>query len=208
MTFRAPYVESTPDNMYNGTQILLQIKEARYTSVDGTEYDPAPSRTVLITVYPEGAKFLSVKMSTESDVIDPDVNPDGTFGFTIVKVFVEEQTGLPAVGVTVYAEVSPAIPELAPASAITDTNGMAEFTLTATDFPDNDGSTQEFLVIAKAVSPDPTVNDGTQSLHIYIVDAAPPPPPPEMDSGLVMALVFIAVIAVAVAVAIIFLRKP
>jgi hypothetical protein len=170
ITLRAPYVEPTTDNIANGTQILLQIKEATYTAANGTEYDPAPSRIALITVYPEGAKFLSVKMSTESDVIDPDVNPDGSFGFTIVNVFVEDQDGSPASGVTVYAEVSPAVPALTPMSAITDTNGMATFTLTSTDLPDNDGSTEEFLIIAKAVSSDTTVQDGTQNLHLFIVD--------------------------------------
>lgn len=170
VTLRAPYVEPTADNIANGTQILFQIKEATYTATNGTEYDPAPSRIALITVYPEGAKFLSVKMSTESDVIDPDVNPDGTFGFTIVNVYVEDQDGSPAAGVTVYAEVSPAVPALSPASAIADTNGMATFTLTSTNLPDDDGSIEEFLIIAKAVSSDTTVQDGTQNLHLFIVD--------------------------------------
>jgi len=181
VTFTAPYVERNTDTEANGTTVILQIKQATYTSAEGVEYDPAPSRLALIKVFPEGAEFLSVKMTANPDVIDPDVEEDGTtFGFTYIDVEVEDQNGDPAVGVMVACEVDPQIPAIVPRDdptadhAITDSNGKATFTLTSTDLSEDDDSITPFNVIAKAISSDPDVSDGDQNLQIFIVDKEPP----------------------------------
>lgn len=179
--FTAPYVPPTPDNIANGTTVILNIKEGRYTDSAGIEYDPAPSRLALITIFPEGVDFLSVSMAAEPDVIDPDYETEAdTYGFTYVEVEVKLHTdanpgGDPVAGIDVYVEVTPDVPDIEPASATTDANGKATFTLTSTDLPDDDDSTKEFLVIAQAFHPtDANVKNGTQNLHVFIVDEIPP----------------------------------
>jgi len=174
-TFTAPYVPPTQDNINNGTTVILNIKEGTYTAADGTEYDPAPSRLALVTVYPEGVDFLSVSMAAEPDVIDPDVDTEGTAGFTYIEVEVKLHTdanpsGDPVAGVNVNLEVDPAVPSIDPATQTTDANGKATFTLTSTDLPDDDDSTKEFLLLARATHSDSAIKDAQQNLHIFIVD--------------------------------------
>lgn len=185
-TFTAPYVDpGNPDVAANGTQVIIQIKTATYSSGD-TEYDPAPSRLTLITVYPAKVPFLCVKMSAEPDIIDPDVSYDGQhYGFTYIEVEVTNQNGDPVQGATVAVYVSPAIPEILPASNITDQDGKAVFTLTATDLPENDGSILEYQVTAYAEhTTDPDVKPGDNTIPVYIVDefkiGITPPRPPEI----------------------------
>jgi ABC-type transport system substrate-binding protein len=174
-TFTAPYVAPTEENIENGVTVILNIKEGTYTSADGIEYDPAPSRLALVTVYPEGVDFLSVTMSAEPDVIDPDIDEEGTFGFTYIEVEVKKHTdanpsGDPEPGVSVELEVDPAIPSIVPVTAATDANGKAMFTLTSTDLPDDDDSTMEFLIIARTSHTDASIKNAQQNLQVFIVD--------------------------------------
>ena len=171
-TFTAPYADPTnPDIATNGTQVIIQIRSATYSSGD-TEYDPAPPRLTLLTIYPEDVPFLSVAMNADPDIIDPDISSDGaTYGFTYIEVEVTNENGDPVSGATVAVDVSPAIPAITPAEAITDADGKATFTLTATDLPENDDSIVEYLVTAYAEDTnDPNVKPGDNSITIDIVD--------------------------------------
>jgi ABC-type transport system substrate-binding protein len=182
-TFTAPYVQPTQDNINNGSTVIINIREATYTVGTGEsaiEYDPAPSKLALLKIYPEGVDFLSISMVADPDVIDPDVEEDGTAGFTIIEVEVKKHTdanpsGDPVSGMDVYVSVDPQVPEISPATAITDSNGKATFTLTSVDLPDDDGSQNEFMITADAVDPSDTdVKPGVQLLQVYIVDWVPP----------------------------------
>ncbi len=169
-TFEAPYVDPNDVDTADGSKVIIQIKFATYSDGD-TVYDPAPSRLTLITVYPEGQPFLSVSISADPDVIDPDVSADGdTFGFTYVEVMVDDENGDPVSGATVAIAVSPAIPEVSPAEATTDADGKATFTLTATNEPNDDDSIVEYLVTAYAESSDPNVKPGDNTITVDIVD--------------------------------------
>lgn len=174
VNFRAPYVESSPYNITNGTVVLLQIKTAKYTAPDNSNiYESASSRVTLITIYPEDEKFLSVIMTTESDLIDPDVDASGTIGFTYADVFVNDQDGLPVADADVSIEANPAILGIYPENSKTDVNGKARFTINATDLPDNDGSVNEFVISVHASNPDkPYMKNATQRLSIYVVDGS------------------------------------
>ncbi len=182
--FTAPYVPPTQDNINNGTTVILNIREATYEEEDRL-YDSAPSKIILIKIYPTDVEFLSVTMSAEPDVIDPDVDEDGTFGFTIVEVEVKLHTdvnpsGDPDSGIEVYITVSPEVPNISPESATTDGNGKATFTVTSTDLPDDDGSQYEFQIYADAVHPtNSDIKQGDQVLTVHIVDAVPLPPTPD-----------------------------
>ncbi len=182
--FIAPYIRPTRDNINNGTTVIINLRLATY-SFDGIEYDPAPSLLALVTIYPENVDFLSVTISAEPDVIDPDVDEDGIQGFTIVEVLVELHSGAypggnPVSGIEVYITVSPAVPNISPESATTDSNGKATFTVTSTDLPDDDGSQYEFQIYADAVHPtNSDIKQGDQVLTVHIIDAVPPPPAPD-----------------------------
>ncbi|MCK4266406.1 MAG: hypothetical protein KAX31_03935, partial [Thermoplasmata archaeon] len=128
----------------------------------------------LITIYPEDVRFLSMKLSADPDVIDPDINEDESPGFTYVEILVEDEKGDPASGVMVVAEVSPAIPSIGPESALSDADGRASFKLTATDLPEDNGDVVEYSVIARAYDPnDDEVKNATGTLSVFIVDAPP-----------------------------------
>jgi len=184
-TYTAPYVPLTQDYINNGTTIILNIKEATYTGPDKLEYDPAPSRLALIQVYPEICDFVSITMHAEPDIIDPDIDEDGQLGFVFVDVMVKQHSvnypsGFPVEGVNVQLDVDPAVPTVEPAHNKTNTEGIATFTVTSTDLPDDDGSEKEFLLIARAAHPDPHIKESKQGMHVFIKDAAQPiPSPPE-----------------------------
>jgi hypothetical protein len=172
-TFDAPYADpNNPDIVANGTQVIIQIKEAKYTSPGDVEYDPSPSRLTLIKVFPEGQRFLSVALSADPDVIDPDVDTAGTFGFTYVTVSVTDENGDPVSDSAVALEASPAVPTITPAEQTTDADGNAKFKVTATNLPGNDDSVVEYVLKAKAIDPlDPTIS-GENSIPLNIIDAA------------------------------------
>lgn len=176
VTYTAPHLPPTPDNLANGTTVILNIKVAEYTSPTGIIYDPAPSRIALITIFPEDVDFLSVWLTANPDIINPDIDETGEFGFTYMEVLVKLHTtasphGDPVVGIDVYVEVTPDVPNIEPTQATTDGSGIARFKVTSTDLPDDDDTTREFLVIAQAFHPtDHKVKNGTQNVHIYIMD--------------------------------------
>ena len=178
--YTAPYVDpNDPDAAGNGSKVIIQIKSATYNDGD-VEYDQAPSRLTMITVYPEDVPFLSVKISADPDVIEPDINSDGVPGFTYIKVEVTDENGSPVEGATVAVAVSPAIPTISPNEDITDADGKVTFTLTATDEPNEDNSIVEYQITAYAEPSDPDIKPGDNTITVSIVDSGyvPPPPPP------------------------------
>lgn len=169
--FNAPYADpSDPELLANGTQAIIQIKEAKFTGADGTEYDAAPSRLTLIRVFPEGAKFLSVMVNVDPDVIDPDIGLDDTLGFTNVYVTVTNENGDPVSGSTVALKVSPEVPTITPETLLTDADGKATFKVTATDLPDDDNSIKEYVLTAVAIHPTDINIKGENSINLNIVD--------------------------------------
>lgn len=204
-TFTAPYVPPTQDNLNIGTTVILNIKEATYTDPDGLEYDPAPSRLALITVYPVNCDFVSISMSAEPDVIDPDIDEEGQPGFTYIEVLVKRHGefypyGNPLEGVDVMLEADPAILIIEPSHTVTDETGMAIFTVTSTDLPDNDDSIHEILLIAHANHPDSAIKGSQQNLHIFIVDVVPPPsePPKSYATETLAAIVIVSLAALTI----------
>lgn len=191
-TFAAPYVDpngidgipetADDEDAENGTQVVIMIKSATYSTGD-TEYDPAPPRLTLITVYPEEVSFLSVSIRAEPDIIDPDVGYGGTFGFTYIEVEVTDQNGEPILGATVTVSVYPAIPVLTPISDTTDQDGKVRFILNATDLSED----IECLVTAYAeyIRYPNIMLHGDNSISVFIVDSGswyPPPPPPPAET--------------------------
>jgi peptide/nickel transport system substrate-binding protein len=180
VTYTAPWADPTdPEIIKNGTQAIIQIKEAKYTSPPPaeTKYDDAPSRLALIKVFPEGAKFLSVSLLADPDVIDPDIAEDGTLGFTYVEVTVRNENGDPVSGSSVALSASPAVPTITPTEQTTDTDGKATFKVQATDLANNDGSIVEYVIKAIAIHPDDTTIQGENQINLNIVDYKPPVDP-------------------------------
>ena len=212
-TFTAPYVDPNNPDTANGTQVIIQIKEARYWGHDGLEYDPAPSRLTVITVYPGPVPFLCVRMSADPDIIDPDVDGNGQPGFTYIVVEVTDKNGDPVEGATVSVSVSPAIPTISPSQNTTNADGRARFTVTAADEPNDDGSTVEYLVTAYAeYSIGPNIRPGDNSMTVSIVDKSPDPPPPSFNTpsnfNLALAMGIFTGIVIVIALAVyIFYRK-
>jgi ABC-type transport system substrate-binding protein len=170
-TFKAPWANpNDPEIVVNGTQAIIQIKEAKYTGSDGTKYDPAPGRLALIKVFPEGAEFLSISLSVDPDVIDPDIATDKTLGFANVEVTVLDQDGYPVPDSLVGLSASPAVPTITPANQPTDGNGKATFKVTATDLPNDDNSIVEYTLKAIAIHPTDTNIRGENQINLNIVD--------------------------------------
>ncbi len=195
--FEAPYADPTdPDILANGTQAIIQIKEAKYTSSTGTVYDASPSRLTLIRVFPEGAKFLSVTLKADPDVIDPDIGTDEKLGFTQVEVSIINENGDPVSGASVQLKVSPEVPTITPSSATTDADGKVTFTVTATDLPDDDDSVKEYTLTATAIDATDTNIKGENSINLNIVDKKPTTGP-NNDTPFPTALVVASVFCVA-----------
>jgi len=174
VTYTAPWADPTnPDVVKDGTQAIIQIEKATYTSQTGTAYDDAPSRLALIKVFPVGAKFLSVSLTADPDVINPDIDEAGTLGFTYVVVTVEDESGAPVYGASVALTASPAVPTITPGDQTTDQDGSATFKVTATDLPDNDGTNVEYVLTALAIDPDDTNITGQNRVTLNIVDYKP-----------------------------------
>ncbi len=174
-TYTAPFVDyNDPDAVANGIEVIIQIKSATYWIGD-TEYNPAPSRLTLITVYPEEVPFLSVKMIADPDIIDPDLDYYGQiFGFTQIEVTVTDENGNPIQGATVALSVSPAIPTISPSENLTNADGKVVFTLTATDLPNDDDSIVEYQVTAYAEITGSNVKPGDNTINVDIVDKSKP----------------------------------
>jgi hypothetical protein len=193
-TFEAPYADPTdPDILANGTQVIMQVEATYKTST--VEYDPAPARLTLIRVFPEGAKFLSVTLKADPDVIDPDIGADDKLGFTQVEVSVINENGDPVSGASVQLKVSPEVPTITPSSTTTDADGKATFTVTATNLPDNDDSVKEYTLTAIAIDATDTNIKGENSINLNIVDKKPLKD--EVDTPFPTALVVASVFCVA-----------
>ncbi len=208
--FTAPWADPTdPDAQANGTEAIIQIVKAKYTDPSDWEYEDAPSRQILIRVYPAGRPFLSAMMSADPDIISPDISEDGTLGFTYVDVFVTDQDGASVSGASVALAASPAVPMVEPMYQDTDADGRARFTVTATDLPDNDGSVIEYLLTAVAVHPANGTIQGQNRCTLQIVDAAPPeePPPSQISLSPTEITITVAAIFIAAAVFAYFLRR-
>lgn len=157
----------------NGSQAIISITTAKYTSDTGQAYDDAPARLTVVTVYPTDAQFLSVAMSFNEnpDVID-DVTAEGTNGFTQVEVTVTDQTGLAVYNSSVKLTASPAILNITPEIQYTDANGKATFKIVATNLENNDGTQVEFDLKAVALHPDIAGISGENLITLYIMDTA------------------------------------
>ncbi len=178
-TYTAPYANPfDPEVLANGTSAIIQIVFASYISPEGTRYDPAPSRLTVIKIFPESAVFLSVSMSADPDIIDPDVAEDGTLGFTYVDVIVTDQDRLPVQGVSVALAAIPAVPSIEPIDQLTDADGKARFRVTSGNLSNDDGSIKEYVLRAIAIHPTDVNLRGENLMSISIVDAMIGAPPP------------------------------
>ncbi len=140
VTFTAPYVPPTPQNMLNGVKVIIEIEEATLAG-----YDPALPKFLLITVYPGDQDFLSVSVVADPDNIN-DVEIGGSPGFTYFTVTVLDQDSLPVSGVLVTPSVSPSGPIISPSNGTTDVNGEIIFSFTSHDISFDAGFTYEFEV--------------------------------------------------------------
>ena len=175
VTFMAPYADpNNPDAVMNGTQAIIQIVGATYVSSDWTFYDPAPSRLTLVRVFPEGAEFLSLSITADPDVINPDITEDGTLGFTLVTVTVTDRNGDPVAGANTALFSSSDGPTITPETQLADDSGRAIFTVIAPNLTSDDGSVREYLLMAMAIHPDDSRLRAENSLILAVVDAMPP----------------------------------
>jgi ABC-type transport system substrate-binding protein len=198
-TFTAPYVPPTPDNIRNGTLAYLQITSATWYDRD---YSPAPPRFILVIVYPEDAKFMSVSIAADPDVID-DVGSDlETPGFTYVDVEVRDQDGNPVVGALVNLTCVPDTATIPSNEARTDPDGKVRFTVTAPQLWNDDGSVVHLVLNALAVHPEDPAMVSENFVFLSVLDVwqaydhyEPPPPYPMICLPLFIAgIIILAVI--------------
>ncbi|MFO7618846.1 MAG: ABC transporter substrate-binding protein [Thermoplasmata archaeon] len=178
------------DIVYNGTQVILTIEKATFTSGEDV-YDPAPQRIHEIKVFPEGQSFLSVSMVADPDTID-DIR-EGAPGFTIVEVTVTDENGDPVADSKVTLSASPALPTIDQAEKQTDDSGIVTFTVTAQDLAKNDDSTNPIILTAVAEDPDDANVKGSHEITLNIIDkagAVDPNGPTPFPTFLVVASVF------------------
>jgi hypothetical protein len=185
VTYTAPYSDPyDTDSIVNGTQVMINIVYATYVSSEYNVYNPAPSRLTLIKVFPEGAEFLSVTLTADPDVINPDIGPDGTAGFTFADVIVIDQDGAPVEGASVALFSEPDGLIIEPSDQLTDAEGKARFRVTAIDLTDDDGSEMQYVLKAIAIHPTDITIHGENSFVISVVDGLGWLPPPPRQNGL------------------------
>ncbi len=165
--YNAPYVPSFGEPGYlpdyeNGTQVLFQIKDATYEG-----FSPALPKITLMKIYPKDIDFLSVMMSVNPDVVD-DIDAAGQLGIALVDVWVTDQNGIETTDATVIVQVDPAEPTISPTEATTNSQGKANFTITAVDVDED----REYviLVLAKKAG----YKDGGQSIKLFVANYTPP----------------------------------
>lgn len=170
--FTAPYVPPTAENILNGSMAFIIVSSA---TCDDPDYSPSPPRFIPVIVYPEGAKFISLNILADPDTISPDIAADGTAGFTYVTVGATDQDGIQLAGSSVTLSAVPGANPvnltIEPHTAVTDSNGKAQFTVTAGDLPNNDSSVAEYVLKATAVHPDDANITGENSIVLMVVDA-------------------------------------
>ncbi|MBU4591450.1 MAG: hypothetical protein KKH41_02585 [Candidatus Thermoplasmatota archaeon] len=174
-SFTAPYVPPTPENIKNGTPAFIQITSA---TTDLWEYSSAPPRFILVTVFPEEAKFISVRMLADPNVIE-DVGADmETPGFTIVDVEVKDQDGVVVPGALVNLTTDSGALDISPFEMLADQDGKARFTVTAANLMINDGSISEFVLTAQAIIVgSDTILRSQNHITVQVLDAVHPPIP-------------------------------
>jgi ABC-type transport system substrate-binding protein len=208
-TFSSQYVDWTdPEMLMNGSSVIIQIEKATYVSPENVVYNPAPSRLTLIKVFPYRSNFLSVSLSADPDIINPDMNSDGTFGFTFVDVAVINQNGDPVAGASVALSVSPSVLTIEPADQLTDAEGKARFKVTAANLSNDDGSIKEYVLKAIAIHPTDVNLRGENQINLNIVDGVIADPihhPDYTGLGIILYFAFILAIIFLVPLAIIFL---
>ncbi|MCK5397494.1 MAG: hypothetical protein KAJ33_04530, partial [Thermoplasmata archaeon] len=154
--FHAP---STQDYL-NGSRALIEIE-----SVTLEGYDDAPSKIMLVTVYPNNVSFLTAQISSELDVIE-DLDVTGTPGTTNIVVIVKDKHGNPTNGATVFIWVDPSGPSITPESAKTDSTGSAEFTFNATNTEED----RDYRVSVIAYKEG--YKNATQYFSVYVIDVS------------------------------------
>jgi hypothetical protein len=198
-SFIAPYVPPTPENIRNGTMAFIQITSA---TCDSWDYSPAPPRYILVWVYPEEAKFISLSISADPDIIE-DLGADRTTpGFTNVVVEVTDQGGLKVPGARVNLSCSSSAIEISPFEAIADIEGKATFKVTATNLSNDDGSVAEFFLTAQASTTGATILKAQNHVTIQVLDVLPVSIAPQSTSfpgpGVFVAVFMLAAVAFAV----------
>lgn len=148
-TFTAPYVAPTADNIANGSLAFIQIRSA---TCERWDYAPAPPRFILVTVYPEEARFITVKITADPDVIE-DVGADGTTpGFTYLDVEVRDQDGLPCENASVNLTCPSGQLLIEPESTLANQAGHEFRVSAAEDLQTNDSSVLELILVAEVRS--------------------------------------------------------
>jgi ABC-type transport system substrate-binding protein len=203
-SFIAPYVPPTPDNIRNGTMAFIQITSA---TCDSWGYSPAPPRYILVWVYPEEAKFISLSISADPDIID-DLGADRTTpGFTNVVVEVTDQGGLKVPGARVNLSSSSSAIVISPFEALADQDGKATFRVAAANLSNDDGSVSEFVLTAQASTTGATIFKAQNHLTIQVLDVSSAPIAPQ-STAFPGPMVFVAAFMLAaVAFAVIIRRK-
>ncbi len=209
-TFTAPWADpNDPDMCQNGTSALIQIVKATYISPVGTLYVQAPSRIALVKVFPQTAEFLSVTLTADPDIINPDIGEDGTPGFAYVEVSVTDHNQEPLAGASVALSDEMGVLLIEPTDQMTDAQGKARFKVTATDLPNNDSSEVQFALEAIAIHPTDVTIQGKNMITISIIDIWWDTWPPQPRSGLSsfeIAVTITAILITAAAFAI-FMRR-
>ncbi len=154
--FTVPHISSEMESI-NGTPVWVSIK-----SVSKEGYRNAVSRESMITVYPENAIPLSVKVSALTDIIQDKVSSD-IAGFTYVDVLVTDPNQLPIVGASITVELDGAQMVSDYMTGLTDSQGVLRLKITATEV----NETEECTVTITA-SKDGFL-DGQQQLFLTIL---------------------------------------
>ncbi len=203
-TFKAPYVPPTQDNIDNGSQAFIQITSA---AVPDLKYAPSPPRFILVTVYPEEAQFLNLRITADPDIID-DLGDDRTTpGFTNIVVEVTDQDNYPVPYALVNLTDSSGTLAITPSGATASQDGKATFTVTAANLSADDGSVGEFTLTAQARSsdsPDAMRTEGYMTLLVLDREAAGTA---EVTGGLSAPMIALAAAAVLAVLAYVIARR-
>jgi ABC-type transport system substrate-binding protein len=207
-SFTAPYVPPTEDNIRNGTLAFIQISSATWYDPD---YAPAPPRFILVTVFPEEARFLAVKLRADPDVIE-DEDAGGTPGFAYVYIEVADQAGDPVPGAIINLTSRNQGLSVSPGETAADAEGKARFTVTADRFWNEDGSVNEVALVARARHPTELNMSSENFVWMSVVDALPTvivdPILPPYTGETLLAVIAVCVAAITLSALVRRRRKP
>ncbi|MFH0816888.1 MAG: ABC transporter substrate-binding protein [Methanobacteriota archaeon] len=160
-------------------------------------YNPAPSKVVIVTVKPDDTKFLRVRAVVEPDVLDPgDTAP--------MTVTVRDQDGLPIAGATIEAQTSDEGIAI-DGNTTTDIDGKTILTLTAP----NKVVESEDIRIEISVRHPSFADSGDCSVVILLLNGSADVSAPccSFETNIPVILGVIGVIAVGVTIASFIFRK-